>query len=55
MPIAEALDAKGFEVVIGYGELGGADLELLKKKGIRSKFVPMQRGGISFFKDLKSI
>ena len=32
MPIAEALVAKGFEVVIGYGELGGADLELLKKK-----------------------
>ena len=55
MPIAEALVAKGFEVVIGYGELGGADLELLKKKGFRAKFVPMQRGGISFFKDLKSI
>ena len=54
LPIAEASKINGFDVVIGYGELGSADPKLLKKKGFKLSFVPMERGGLSFFKDLKN-
>ena len=55
LPIAEAAKDKSFNVVIGYGELGGADPILLKKKGLNVSFVPMQRAGFNIFKNLKSI
>ena len=55
LPIAEALIAKGIDVIIGYGELGGSDPELLRRKGFRLSSVPMQRGGTNFFKDLKTL
>ena len=37
LPIAEAAKAKGFKVVIGYGEDGDANLKLLKQKGFKIK------------------
>ena len=52
MPIAEAAKVEGFDVVIGYGESGGADLEALKQKGFSLNHIPMQRGNINLFKDL---
>ncbi len=52
MPIAEAAQAEGFDIVIGYGEAGTADLKLLKQKGFSLKHIPMQRGNINLFKDL---
>lgn len=55
LPIAEAAKDKSFNVVIGYGELGGADPILLKNKGLNVSFVPMQRAGFNIFKNLKSI
>lgn len=54
LPIAEASQAKGFEVIIGYGELRGADTQLLEKKGFKIKFVPMYRGSISLLKNIKT-
>tara|TARA_Y200000002_G_scaffold131739_1_gene108576 strand:+ start:63242 stop:64387 length:1146 start_codon:yes stop_codon:yes gene_type:complete len=54
LPIAEAAKDNSFNVVIGYGELGGADPNLLKKKGLDVSYVPMQRGSINFFKNLQS-
>ena len=54
LPIAEAALNKSFNVVIGYGELGGADPLYLTKKGFKLSFVPMQRGGIDLFKNLKT-
>ena len=54
MPIAEASLAKGFNVVIGYGELGAIDPALLKQKGFKTFFIPMQRGRINIFEDLKT-
>ncbi len=54
LPIAEAAVNKSYKVVIGYGELGGADPQLLKQKGLRVISVPMQRGGLNFLKNLKS-
>lgn len=54
LPIAEAALNKSFNVVIGYGELGGADPLQLARKGFKLRFVPMERGGISLFKNLKT-
>lgn len=55
LPIAEASKAQGFEVTIGYGELGGADPKLLEQQGFKVYYVPMNRGGINPLKDLKTI
>ena len=52
LPIAEKSKKNGFDVVIGYGELGGADHQLLEQKGFRLCYIPMKRGGLSFFKDI---
>ena len=54
LPIAEASLAKGFDVVIGYGELGDIDPALFKQKGFKTFFIPMQRGRINIFEDLKT-
>jgi glycosyltransferase involved in cell wall biosynthesis len=54
LPIAEASLAKGFDVVIGYGDLGGIDPILFKHKGFKTFLIPMQRGGLNIFKDLKT-
>ena len=54
MPIAEAAKAYGFNLVIGYGELGGAEPILLEQKGFKVIHVPMKRGGINPLEDLKS-
>lgn len=54
LPIAETLLQKGYEVVIGYGELGGANLKKFKEKGFKTNYVPIKRGGITILNDLKS-
>ena len=55
LPVAEASFNKGFEVTILYGELGGANLNFLRKKGFKLKYIPIQRGGINIISDIKSI
>jgi len=55
LPIAEAAKAKGFKVVIGYGEDGDANLKLLKQKGFKIKHIPMHRKSINLFNELKTI
>ena len=55
LPIAEESKSRGFEVVIGYGELGAADPKLLENKGFKLRFIPMERGGKNLFKDLKTL
>ena len=54
LPIAEISKINGFDVIIGYGELGGVNPKLLEQKGFKLSFIPMERGGFSFFKDLKT-
>ena len=54
LPIAEAAKDKSFNVVVGYGELGGADPQFLKKKGIKVCYVPMKRGSLNIIKNLQS-
>ena len=55
LPIAEAAMDKSIDVVIGYGELGGADPQALEQKGLKVSFVPMKRGSINVLKDLQSL
>ena len=55
LPIAEAAMNKSIDVVIGYGELGGADPQLLEQKGLKVSFVPMKRGSMNVLKDLQSL
>ena len=52
---AKASLAKGYKVVVGYGELGGANIELLEQNGFTVKYIPMDRGGMNFFKELKTL
>ena len=54
LPIAEVLLIKGFEVSIGYGDLGDVDIKKLEQKGFNLKFIPMHRGSTNLFKELKS-
>ena len=51
--VAKASIDKGFDVVIGYGELGGANKNLVIQNGIRITHVPMHRGGLNIFNDFK--
>ena len=46
--------AKGYDVVIGYGELGDADINQIKQKGFKARYVPMYRGGINLFNEIKT-
>ncbi len=55
LSIAEAALSAGFNVVIGYGALGGVDPKLLKQKGFNMNFIPMHSGGTSILKDIKTI
>jgi len=55
LPIAEDLLKKGFDVVIGYGELGRGNPKLLEQIGFKVSFVPISRGSINILKDLKSL
>jgi glycosyltransferase involved in cell wall biosynthesis len=55
LQIAEAALNRKYEVVVGYGELGGINPAILVKKGIRVSFVPIKRGGMNIFKECLSI
>lgn len=54
LPVAEAALNKGFEVIIGYGEIGDVNLEILENKGFKLKHIPIYPGGINPFKELKT-
>ena len=54
LPVAEAALNKGFEVIIGYGEIGDANLEILENKGFKLKHIPFYSGGINPFKEFKT-
>ena len=54
LPIAQAAKLKGLDIVIGYGELGGADNISLKKQGFKLTYIPINRGSINPFKELKT-
>lgn len=55
LPIAEEAIKKSFNVVIGYGELGDANLSLLEQKKLVTVHIPIHRGGINIFKDFISM
>ena len=54
MPIAETASKKGYKVIVGYGELGGANPKKLNKKKFKIISIPIQRGGINPFNEIKT-
>ena len=52
--IAQTALAKGFEVIIGYGELGGIDSSNLEQQGFRTYHIPMYRGGTNIYREFKT-
>lgn len=54
LEIAIAAKKLGYEVKVAVGEVD-ADLEYLSQKGIECFHVPIQRGGINPFKEIKSL
>ena len=52
--MADELKYKGFDIIIGYGEIGRANLGLFDQKEFKTIFIPMNRGGVNFFKEIKS-
>lgn len=55
LPIAKAAVAVGYEVCVGYGELGGVAPEVLAKLGVSTYFVPMRRGGTNPLQELRTL
>jgi glycosyltransferase involved in cell wall biosynthesis len=55
LPIAQDAVAAGYEVTVGYGELGGVAPNLLAEIGFPSYFVQMQRGGTNPLQELRSL
>ena len=53
--IAKAAINKEFDVVIGYGELGDANINLLKQIGLKIAHIPMYRSGINIFKEFRTL
>jgi len=54
LPIVEAALAKGFDIVIGYGELGNTGSKLLEQQGLKVKHIYIHRGGINPLKEIKT-
>ena len=54
LEIAIAAKKKGYDVKVIIGELD-ADMKYLNKKNIDCFHIPIERGGLNFFKDLRSI
>jgi len=52
--IAESAMKKKFEVLIAYGELGGANIEIFNKKGLRTILIPIKRGSLNILSDIVS-
>ena len=51
--IAQTALAEGFDVIIGYGELGGIDPSNLEQQGFRTYHIPMYRGGTNIYREFK--
>lgn len=55
MTLAEASLEEGYEVIVGYGEVGNTNLNLLKNKGLKIFSYSMQRGGTNIFQEIFTI
>lgn len=54
LPIAQASKANGYDVVIGYGELGSAEPKIFEQIGLDVNFIPMLRGSINPLNEIKT-
>lgn len=55
MKLAEASLDEGYEVIVGYGEIGNTNLNLLKDKGLKVCPYSMRRGGTNIFQEICTI
>jgi glycosyltransferase involved in cell wall biosynthesis len=55
LEIALAAKDEGYDVKVVYGDQGNLNTKILTKKGITCFHVPLQRGGINLFMELRSI
>lgn len=55
LKIAKSSIDKGYNVIIGYGELGDVDISILEQSGLKTTHIPMHRGGVNFFKEIKTL
>ena len=55
LAIALAARQAGFTVSVGFGELGNADISSLAEQGIDTYAVPMRRGGVNPFAELRCL
>ena len=55
LEIAYAAKDKGYEVKVGYGELGNTNTAILSEKGIDCFHVPLERKSINPFKEMWSL
>ena len=53
--IAYAAKNKGYDIEVGYGELGNTKTSILSKKGIRCFKIPLERQSINPFKEIVSL
>jgi glycosyltransferase involved in cell wall biosynthesis len=54
LPVAQAAASKGYEVSIGYGELGGVAPEVLSRLGFPTYVIRMERGGTNLLQEFFS-
>ena len=55
LPIAQAALNENYKVILGYGELGGLNPDILVRMGIKVCFVPIKRGGMNLINEIRSI
>lgn len=55
LAIALAARQAGFTVSVGFGELGNANISSLAEQGIGTYAVPMRRGGLNPFAELRCL
>tara|TARA_B100001057_G_C22848587_1_gene950036 strand:- start:101 stop:1180 length:1080 start_codon:yes stop_codon:yes gene_type:complete len=55
LSIAEASKKKGYDISIGYGEIGDINPNIIKNKGFKIYPLSMHRGGTNFFQEINTI
>lgn len=55
LQIAESVVESGYNVFVGYGELGSCKISFLKNRNIEAIYIPIDRAGMNPFKEIGSL
>ena len=55
LQIAESVVESGYNVFVGYGELGSCKISFLKNRNIEAIYIPINRAGMNPFKEIGSL